>query len=248
MKKIIFFLFCIGIIAFSASTVMHLISNRDVAVTEKDTANYGGGFDVKEAGEKIINVPAISQYPELPTGCESVATTMILQYYGDNITAEEFAGSWLECSEAFYKSNGKLYGPDPNEVFAGNPFKESSYGCFADPIVNAINNHSQNFTAQKITEKTLAELCEEYIDNNEPLLIWATMSMKESGVGTKWYLEDGSVFSWIKGEHCLVLVGYNDDYYYLNDPMSGSVVAYQKNIVESRFSELGQQAICITRR
>lgn len=229
MKKVFIFFLCIVIIVFSTSVVVRLISNSDA-----DTP-------------KIIDVPAISQYPELPTGCESVAATMVLQYYDVNITAEEFASSWLECSENFYRAKGNLYGPDPNKVFIGNPFTNNSYGCFATPIVNAINRNSRDCTAKKITNRSLEELCTEYIDNDKPLLIWATMSMKESSAGNKWYLEDGITFTWTAGEHCLVLVGYNNDYYFLNDPMSGSTVAYQKNIVERRFSELGKQAIYIAK-
>lgn len=196
--------------------------------------------------QKLIDVPTISQYPDLPTGCESVAATMVLQYYGENIKAGEFVISWLKYSEKFYTANGKKYGPDPNKVFAGNPFTKTSYGCYADPIVNAINSNSLYCKAQKITNKSLEELCAEYIDNNKPLLIWATMNMKESYLGNSWYLEDGSLFTWIAQEHCLVLVGYNKDYYIFNDPLSGSVVAYQKRIVEKRFSDLNSQAVYIS--
>ena len=78
------------------------------------------------AEEKLIDVPAICQYPELPTGCESVAATMVLQYYEVDITAEEFASDWLACSENFYSSEGKRYGPDPHKVFVGNPFSKKS--------------------------------------------------------------------------------------------------------------------------
>lgn len=233
--------------AFSTSVVVRLISNPDVDTPKTDVLSNDNKLDIYFAAEKLIDVPAISQYPKLPTGCESVAATMVLQYYDVNITAEEFASSWLECSENFYRENGDLYGPNPNIVFAGNPFTNNSYGCFATPIVNAINCNSLDCTAQKITNRSLEELCTEYIDNDKPLLIWATISMKESSVGNQWYLEDGTAFTWTAGEHCLVLIGYNIDYYFLNDPMSGSTVAYQKNIVERRFSELGKQAIYITK-
>lgn len=209
MKKIFLFMFCVVFIAVSISISFHLVSKPDVE-SQKDMGNQ----DESIISEKLIDVPAICQYPELPTGCESVAATMVLQYYGTDITAGEFVISWLEYSENFYTANGKLYGPNPNKVFAGNPFTNNSYGCFAEPIVTAINRNSTNCKAQKITDKTLEELCEEFIDNNEPLLIWATMSMKESYEGKTWYLEDGSVFTWIAGEHCLVLVGYNSDYYF----------------------------------
>ena len=73
-------------------------------------------------GDKLLAVPALSQYPQLPTGCESTAAAMVLQYYGSSITPEEFASSWLECDGGFYTDDGVTYGPDPSMVFAGDPF------------------------------------------------------------------------------------------------------------------------------
>lgn len=200
---------------------------------------------IDQLSYQFIKVPNICQYPSLPTGCETVAATMVLQYYKSNITPEEFANNWLEYNQSFW-SDGKIdYGPDPNEVFAGNPFSESSYGCYATPIVKAINNNSKEFVAEKISAASLTELCKEYIDKNKPLLIWATMGMKQPKKGRSWILENGNTFTWIAGEHCLVLVGYNRDYYFLNDPQFGITKAYPKNIVEKRFKELGSQAVYI---
>lgn len=232
---------CVNLIVVSISVGIHLGNNRDDELQKEKVRPNKIIF-----AQKLINVPAISQYPELPTGCESVAATMVLQYHGVDITPGEFVISWLEYNENFYWVDGNLHGPDPNKVFAGNPFTNNSYGCFATPIVDAINRNSRDCAAEKITNLSLEELCTEYIDNDKPLLIWATTSMKESYKGKSWYLDDGSLFTWIAGEHCLVLVGYNDSYYFLNDPMSGSTVAYKKNIVEKRFAELGNQAICIS--
>ncbi len=245
MKKIFLFLLCIVAVFFSVFAVVRYVSKYDTNMPKNDISIDGTNEHINIVAEKIIDVPAICQYPELPTGCESVAATMVLQYYGVDITPAEFVISWLEYSENFYTANGNQFGPDPNEVFAGNPFTNNSYGCFATPIVNAINRNSKDCTALKITNRSLEELCAEYIDNDKPLLIWATMGMRESYAGKSWCLADGSVFTWIAQEHCLVLVGYNDNYYFLNDPISGSTVAYQKNIVEKRFKELGNQAIYI---
>lgn len=38
-------------------------------------------------------------------------------------------------------------------------------------------------------------------DNDKP--------MKEPKEGESWYLKDGSLFTWIAGEHFLVLVGFS---------------------------------------
>lgn len=203
-------------------------------------------FDSSEAPSgKIINVPKICQYPELPTGCEATAAAMALQYYGETLSAQEFAADWLSCSEAFYSSDGKLCGPDPNEVFVGNPFTKSSYGCYAAPIVSAVNNHSRCCRATELRGVSLESLCREYVDNDVPILIWATMGMKPSANGNTWYLEDGSQFTWVAGEHCLVLVGYDEKNYIFNDPQSGSTVSYPKELADKRYEELGTQAVYI---
>lgn len=235
-------LLVIVLIIFATVQILRAFDGNVVeAISGINGTNAGMNIDVTE--KKSIDVPSICQYPELPTGCESVAATMLLQYYNEDITAQEFAGDWLECSTDFYNVNGTDYGPDPHEVFAGDPFSEYSYGCFAKPIADAINSNSNLCKAEIITDKSLEELCSEYIDNNEPVPIWATMNMKESYEGNSWHLDDGSVFTWTAQEHCLVLVGYNDDCYFMNDPMTGSTIACEKEIVEARFAELGNQAI-----
>jgi len=195
-----------------------------------------------------ISVPVLCQYPLLPTGCESVAATMVLRYYGEQITPKEFASAWLKCSDDFYSFGGKLYGPDPNLVFAGDPFSSRAYGCFASPIVEAIHQNSKYCTAQSVTCRSLKELCGKYVDFGIPLLIWATMGMEKSYEGSTWNFKDGTVFTWPAREHCLVLVGYNSKVYFLNDPMTGSPVFYSKELVEKRFEEMGRQAVVIKRK
>lgn len=192
--------------------------------------------------EKVICVPNICQYPSLPTGCESAAASMLLKYLGYEIIAEDFAKILLKKGN-LYSLGGKLYGPDPNKMFIGDPFTCEGYGCYASSIASSINESNIGILAVKITDKSLEELSKIYIDNNIPLMIWATSGMKESKKGRSWFLEGGEKFTWISGEHCLVLVGYNEDHYFLNDPQSGSTVAYEKELVEKRFKELHFQAL-----
>lgn len=224
--------------------VLAVVAAVAVFLPEQTPATPNGPAKVVVA-DKLIDVPAICQYPTLPTGCESVAATMVLHYYGDTVPPEDFAEDWLPRSDAFYQRDGKLYGPDPREVFVGDPFRTASYGCFAQPIVRAVNGNSTVCTAEKITGRSLPALCAEYVDKDKPLLIWATMEMAEPKEGNRWYLEDGTSFTWPAGEHCLVLVGYNAGHYFLNDPMTGSTVGYEKETVEQRFAALGSQAVYI---
>ena len=70
--------------------------------------------------------------------------------------------------------------------------------------------------------------------------------MRESSEGSQWLLANGETFIWPAGEHCMVLCGYDEKYYHLADPQSGSIVIYEKKLVETRFGELGKQAVIIS--
>ena len=232
------------IIALFASALFQK-GEGDLLVDEERKQLQSDGRQDIETG-KILSVPAVCQYPELPTGCESAAAAMVLQYYGEDVTATEFASDWLLCSQDFYTQGEVAYGPNPNEVFVGDPFSQYSYGCYETPIVNAVNEHSGKCGARRVSGSTLEELCGEYIDDNSPVMIWATMGMQEPKVGRSWRLPDGEDFTWMSGEHCLVLVGYNEQSYFLLDPQTGAPVSCPKELAERRYREMGSRAVIIS--
>ena len=67
----------------------------------------------------LEDVPYISQEGILPTGCEVVSATMVVQYWGSDVSATEMADA-LPCWDVEYRDD-VLYGPDPNEYFVGTP-------------------------------------------------------------------------------------------------------------------------------
>ena len=213
---------------------------------EKSKIENNSNVDIKER-TKIISIPLLSQYPTLPTGCESVTAVMALNYFGDNITSEEFAENWLVKS-SLYTKNNKIYGSHPNVSYIGNPFTNYGFGCYSPVIIRAVNSNSKICKAENVGNSELDFLCEKYIDNDIPVLIWATMYMKTEKQGRGWYVSDNEKFTWISGEHCLLMVGYDDLYYYFNDPMRNDVVKYKKYIVVKRYNALEKQAVVIIKK
>lgn len=213
---------------------------------EKVEKEKGKLFVNEFKAEKYIAVPKICQYPTLPTGCETTAAVMVLKYYGEKIGVKTFANKWLSKSSDFYTYNDVFYGPNPDETFVGDPFTAYGYGCYAPVITESINNNSKLCKAKTVYKAELEEFCEKYIDKGQPVLIWATMDMCIPKRGKKWILPNGEKFTWISGEHCLVLIGYDNHNYYFNDPLSGTVVDYAKEIVKERYKQLGEQAVIIT--
>ena len=206
----------------------------------------------------LLKVPYLSQ-EGIPAGCEGVSATMLLNYFGFNISKEDFINRFLPKANWTCQS-----APDPDEAFIGNPYISSGnncgFGCYAGCIVKAINsfirvNGGFDFCAKKIVGKSIDFLIENYVIlRKEPVLIWATMNMAPSSTnGTQtWTLNNGpkkgSKFTWIAGEHCLVLVGFNIRSYFFNDPYkSNGVIGFRKDVVIRRYNELGKQAVILSK-
>ncbi len=202
--------------------------------------------DPQKSNRVLLNVPHLPQGEQYPSGCESVSAVMALRYLGAQITADEFIDGYLDRG-ILTVSNGVTYGPSPVECFIGSPYSSKSYGCYAPVIADAVQKLEgrTGIRAEAVSGRELSALAEENIKNGRPLLIWATKGMKASGEGTSWRINGtNELFIWKLGEHCLVLIGYDDEHYYFNDPDSSSGgTAYLRTLVERRYRELGSQAV-----
>jgi calcineurin-like phosphoesterase len=53
----------------------------------------------------------------------------------------------------------------------------------------------------------------------------------------------GDEVEWRQGEHCMVLIGYDQKDFLLADSVAGKVSHFERKLAEQRFKELGSQAI-----
>ena len=205
--------------------------------------------------KKIIKAPYIDQTKRWPTGCESVSTVMALQYLGIKITVDEFI-KYLEKAQIISK-NGKLYSSDPRKFFIGSPYTSNSFGCYAPVIEKAVKKalpiHGKKgvkYEVKDLTGVSMKELITKYIDKNIPIIFWATMNMVPTRNGAKWIIkETGKTFVWKANEHCLLLVGYDHEKYYFNDPWQNhGVIGYKKSVVELRHKEQYSMAIAVFKK
>ena len=80
-------------------------------------------------------------------------------------------------------------------------------------------------------------------------MYWASIDLKPTIVGPEWKLfENGEIFTWISNEHCMLLVGYDEDKLYFNDPWHNhGTIGYDKELVVKRHKEQYQMAVGIKR-
>lgn len=194
---------------------------------------------------KVISVPLISQQ-DYPTGCESVTSVMALQFAGYDVSVDEFIDQYLKTGR-YYAKDGQYYGDSPYSSFIGNPRTGSGFGCFAPVIYEALVKAAGENQVKDLTGMPLGEICKDYIGNGIPVILWATMEMTASYPGRQWtILDTGETYTWSAQEHCLLLVGVDDEYYYFNDPRHGEgMTKYEKKVTEERYGEMGSQALAV---
>ena len=204
---------------------------------------------------KLINVEYINQSDKYPTGCESISTIMCLHYWKINITPEEFIDKYLEKGD-INKKDEQLFAPNPFDKFVGSPYLNFSFGCYEPVIEKALNklisDNQLNFEIKNLNNVPINTILKEYIDKDIPVIFWATINLKESYYSRIWTVpETGEKYQWKAQEHCMLLVGYNNEKngLYFNDPFNNNgVILYDKALVEKRHEEQFSNAIAIIKR
>ena len=163
----------------------------------------------------IENVPFIKQLPELPRGCEVTSLAMLLQYKGVQVDKMQLAS---EIHRVPFEQDG-LRG-NPYEGFVGNIYTkaEPGYGVYNKPIFNL----AEKYVSEKVINLTDRDVNDLYkvISSGSPVWVIINTTFKplaESRFET-WNTSSGEV-KITYFEHSVVVVGYDQNFVYVNDPL-----------------------------
>lgn len=205
-----------------------------------------GGVD--EQYIAYLDIPHINQKEAgLPNGCEAVSATMLLNYYGLDISAEDFVDNYLPM-EQIYNKWGFRYGPDPSGSYAGDPKSEKGgWGCFVPVIETALKAYvPSDYTVFNISGVPFFMLEELIIYAQTPVVIWVTQNYSEIKKVYQWQSYDKSeTYLYPVNQHCVVLMGCDYENYYIDDPLKDKVVAVPRDKLEKSYASMGSQAIII---
>ena len=186
----------------------------------------------------VLNVPCYLQYPELPTGCESVALTNVLNYYGLGLAKTTMADSYIPRSSSNFVT-----------AFWGNPHSSSGNCCSAPAIVNAANSIlSQRGNARRAHDISGVSLEGMYfhLQAGNPVIVWSTMYQANIGpvYARQWY--NGRQYFTVTNSHTVVLRGYDKTRgeVYLADSLSGYVTMSASRF-DLLYRQRGSQAVVI---
>lgn len=187
-----------------------------------------------------LEMQIVYQEPELPTGCESVALTMLLMYEGFELGKTDIADDYL-----LYSDTG-----DFADGYVGNPYSYEGAGCFPPVLAETaeifLDEKESSLRAENVSGKRLEELFH-YVANGIPAAVWCTMYMSydiylyEDG-----FEQDGIYYHWYENEHCTVLTGYDleNRTVTIHDPLEG-IVERDLDEFEYIYDAIGRFAVII---
>ncbi|SDN38798.1 Uncharacterized protein YvpB [Paenibacillus sp. yr247] len=196
----------------------------------------------KEHHYQLQNVPALSQLPELPNGCEAVAATMLLNWAGLPVTKEEVADALPRGDLPYVNDDGAFIGSNPKDVFVGDPY-EIGYGIYHKPVAVMLNQLLPG-RIKDISGSSFEDLLTT-ITLGKPTMVWATEHMDTPYIELEWQDEEGQLVEWYQPEHALLLTGWDDDFAYMNDPMTGKQESYGLADFKKVWELMGSQAITL---
>ena len=245
------------VILLTSAAVIQLVGaeNRrqaeEALQTEAPTQAKPSSYMIPGVEKKVI------LQMELDAGCETDACTMLMNILGFDLDEITFADNYLDCHPVFQDpATGYMEGPDMYSAFAGTA--RAGWGVYAPSMAKSMNKYladeKSNLKAYDYENIPLDTLCDDYILNNVPVMVWATTAMLEPTVRDTWkvnYVDEnaktkiGDDFSWYEHEHCLVLVGYSETEYYFCDSGPGEVSHFEKALCQKRYEQLGSQCIVV---
>ncbi|WLD93058.1 C39 family peptidase [Alkalihalobacillus sp. AL-G] len=192
-----------------------------------------------------LDVPLISQQPQLARGCEVTSLAMMLQYAGIDVGKMTLAEEVKKDPTPYSVKNGHVHFGNPNTGFVGNmyTFSEEGYGVYHGPIAELaehyLPNRVINFTGSSF------ETIFKYLDNGTP--VWVINNTWFDHIPSEywetWQTPTGPVKITMK-EHSVLVTGYDEEYIYFNDPLSN--VKNRKIPIEKfkrGWEQMGSQAI-----
>lgn len=257
MKKILSLLlvFCIGtafgycVFSIQSKAVQNNFDQENIFSTESTQLPAETEFFEVPLSNEISDFPYTLQTPELPTGCEITALTMVLNYYGYSVDKTTMATVYLPTApdDMYYDEYGVMHGADLNDYFIGDPESVYGYVCGTNAIVTAANSYLSDayssLSAKDITGYSPEELYE-LVSEDVPIVVWITIDMMERSETYGWYTDDGSYVEWSQSDHCGVLVGYTDDTVIIADPLNGRT-EYSKCDFESVYFSRGSHGVIL---
>ena len=199
---------------------------EEIPSTES-TPSGAEGLRTSSSAEVKLDVPRYKQAHRLT--CESSAASMAANFYGVPLSEEEII-------EALPRDE------NPNLGFRGRldgvPGGLTDYGVYAEPIREILTANGLETTYVK---GGLAGI-KRALDRRHPVIAWVTYRLRVQQP-VEIALSTGQEVKMVNYEHTVVVTGYNQEGFWVNDPYDGQEHFYKSTDFARAFGYLDNMAL-----
>ncbi len=231
-------------------TLIHPLKKGKATITAtlKNGVKAEKQVTIGDYNNNTFSFKILNQFPSLPTGCEVVSLTSVLNHYGMDVSMTTMAEKYMPKKEYDY------YSVSPHDYFLGTPYSfKTGMGCFSGCIVKTAENYFKDkkiddYVAIDITGCSVDELYN-YLQNDVPVITWVTSSFITPTVDGSWVV-DGETITWCNHEHCLVTTGYDKSAQTVTvaDDSGGYSYTVSMSQYEKVFKGMGSMAVVVLKK
>jgi uncharacterized protein YvpB len=220
--------------------------NNEIAAHITPEPSLKPVFKARKASA-MLSAPVISQLPELRSGCEITTLAMLLQFYGINKGKLDLLADmpYDKTPVKVDSKNNIISWGNPNIGFVGDVTGlKKGFGIYHTALMEVLKKYIP--TAVDLTGKSF-EALEDKIAEGIPVEVWTTSKYQDS---VNWVIWDTVMgpFRTTFSEHAVLLVGYDKENVYVNDPLTGlSQVKINKALFIRTWELMERQAISYTK-
>lgn len=192
----------------------------------------------------ILDAPVIQQNPELKYGCEVTSLAMLLQHAGIDADKTNLAQRMVTDPDPLEQSDSGdiLRWGNPHDGFVGDVSGTNrGYAIYAKPLQNLMQQYLPDRTVN-LTGRPFEDLIEQ-IRKGKPVVVWTTAHYSPPRQWEQWSHDDQQIKATME-EHAVLLVGFDLQHVYVNDPLTGDKARKTPRdpFVEA-WKQLGSQAL-----
>ena len=198
------------------------------------------------ADQVLIDAPHIQQMPELPRGCEVTTLAMLLNYHDVNADKMTLAEEVKKDNTPYEIKDGEIHFGNPYDGFVGDmySFSNPGLGVYHGPIAEL----AKNYVGDRVVDLTghSFETVLAFLNREEPVFVIinaAYQPLPESSFET-WLTPSGEIDITYR-QHAALVVGYDDEYIYYNDPLQYELKKAPKDEFIGAWEQMGKQAVTI---
>lgn len=222
---------------------IHLLEEMKVDKLQFDESSINTLF--KKPDHVLLHVPVVSQFPELPRGCEVTSLAMLLNRAGIKVSKMTLASQIKKSPATFQNVDHVIHFGDPNNGFVGSMtnLDKPGLGVYHAPIT-ALARKYLGSRAIDLTGQPFDAVVNQLL-NGEPVWVITndTYHKLPKSDFENWQTPKGKV-SITYQEHAVLVTGFNSTSIYFNDPLDGvqNKKVNRQAFIES-WEQMGSQAV-----